>query len=70
MHDYIDTRSTISKSEKNALDKIRKSEKTFRKSISSLGVCEATDNWRERNNSKPLVIRRFNSCNERTIGVK
>lgn len=68
MHDYIETRSTISEKEKRALDKMLSKNNPIVKSSSMLGVCAATDDWRERHNRKQKVV--FKIKNSPMVGVK
>tara|TARA_R110000744_G_C19371578_1_gene562713 strand:- start:15929 stop:16123 length:195 start_codon:yes stop_codon:yes gene_type:complete len=49
--------TTISRDEKIALEKIlNRNERRKPKSSSMLGVCSATDDWRERHNKKKKVV--------------
>lgn len=68
MHDSIKTRSTISQIEKQALKKMLSENNPVPKSSSMLGVCSATDDWREQHNRKPKVV--FKLKNSPMVGVK
>lgn len=70
MHDYIETRSTISASEKQAIEKMLSEKHKILKPSSMLGVCSATDDWRERNNAKQKVVFKISERNSPMVGVK